>query len=124
MGKPGLICAAASALAGVLTAGPAQGQVAPNTSTGNELMAICDSPKDDPLWWLCGGHIVGFSQGFQLRDQIAATHLMCMPDSATNQQIRDIAVIYIRANPQLRHEPSSSLIGWALVKAFPCPVRK
>ena len=44
----------------------------------------------------------------------------CVPSEASNQQLRDIAVKYLAAHPENRHESARFLIWLALVEAFPC----
>ncbi len=44
----------------------------------------------------------------------------CIPDTASNEQLRDVAVEYLSKNPATRHETARMLVWQAYVEAFPC----
>jgi Rap1a immunity proteins len=49
-----------------------------------------------------------------------AEHTICLPDTTTSKQIRDVAVKFLQEHPELRSNDGYSLVGRALTEAFPC----
>ena len=44
----------------------------------------------------------------------------CLPDEATNGQMYEVVMKYLRDNPEQLHTPFRFLIVLAFEKAFPC----
>lgn len=73
----------------------------------------------------CFGRIVGAVNGMimalALRGQ---PPVFCLRDSVTNQQVVDVVMAWLRANPSKRDLSISGIILVALRDAFPCPATK
>ncbi|WP_193747904.1 Rap1a/Tai family immunity protein [Bordetella trematum] len=107
-------------------------------SSGNFWLSQCRSQRTTDLlscYAYIKGVIGGHSDGMA-RMWVRAVTLMpkgqvlpitpkgftfCLPDSVVNEQVRDIFVSFLQANPAQRHELGSKLLVDSLIKAFPCP---
>jgi hypothetical protein len=106
--------------------------------SGNELYASCTSARDRAE---CIGYVEGvldtadfeglFYRGrsnlhsfeghsFDGRRQYYVDE-WCQPIGVTSQQAADVVTIFLRDNPQIRHDRGSSLVAQAMKKAWPCP---
>jgi hypothetical protein len=45
---------------------------------------------------------------------------VCGPDQASENQVRDVVVNYLRDHPEVRHYSAASIAREALGEAFPC----
>lgn len=105
--------------------------------SGNELYEACQS--DDPvLAGFCIGYIISQIEGqsfgaftvlnqlqeadnaAEINERIAAFLNYCAPDTASNEQLRDVVAVHLRDNPQTRHDPARFEVWRALMGAFPC----
>jgi hypothetical protein len=48
---------------------------------------------------------------------------VCQPSGVTNGQVVDLVKRFIRDHPEREHEDDVTLIGGALIAAWPCPAR-
>jgi hypothetical protein len=94
---------------GAATASP------PNPSTGNGLLAVCESLGAGWELGLCYGYIAGVS------DIARDLRIVCYPPDVTNRQIIDVVLTGLRSSPAERHKSSDSLATKYLAAAFPCP---
>lgn len=99
-------------LTAALICGPAHAEF----MTGNELLNRFNTES-----YADQGFAMGFVAGVaDAMDNI----LLCMPEGATVGQARDIAIRYLRNNPQSRHRGASALVVDALSGAWPCARNK
>jgi hypothetical protein len=82
--------------------------------SGNEIYEDCTGPKGSPKYGICIGYVVGISDALNMVGSV------CASTSVTVDQVIDVIVNYIRANPKYRDVPASLLAGAALREAFPC----
>lgn len=101
----------ALALCGALAASSALA----NFHDGNKILEYCRGAGTLNEAY-CYGMMAGLSDG--LTTSHAST--ICTPNSVTLQQVRDIIVQHVTANPATRHQASSVLAYIALSTAFPC----
>lgn len=104
--------------------------------TGNTIYETCKDSKS-PIFAYCIGYIVGVNDGWNLGSAIAVTQLQLAKTAkdlnavnkmligicsrgATNEQVVDIVIKYLKENPEQRHRGAHLLIYGALRKAFPC----
>lgn len=108
---------------------------------GNDLLDVCQNTAADNVakFSFCSGYIIGIVEGNKfgamastLRSgvEIGSASEMdaflswtlgyCTPDNSDYNQIRDVIVDYLRANPSTRHESARGLAHLALIEAFPC----
>jgi hypothetical protein len=125
----------ATLLCVVLWASP----VASQTSQGNDLLEACSMPDNLAAEGYCIGYVVGAIEGMKLGavsvlafiapEQSGVEHLdrmsnialnFCIPADASNRQLVEVVVKYLRENPETRHETARTLIHSALVESFPC----
>lgn len=107
------------------------------TTSGNILYESCTS-DNQVMNGFCLGYLIGRDEG-----QFLGALLMsgsagidtsaenfnsfaneifqhCVPSEATNAQLRDVVVQYLRKNPESRHETARFLVLDAYREAFPC----
>ena len=102
----------------------------------NELIRVCDGEYENAeaickmyIWGAIEGMQLGadasaFNSGFTedqaMRDHAETLLGVCDPETVTRRQELEVALQYIRDNPQRWHQSSIVLIYLALVDAFPC----
>jgi hypothetical protein len=85
--------------------------------TGNMVITECENT--DMGWQMvCLGYVEGVV-GVMAMNAVNGFQA-CVPPSATAQQVRDVAVAYIYANPAKRHYAAAGLVADSLASAFPC----
>jgi len=105
--------------------------------SGNFLYEACTT-ENDAMVGFCIGYLVGEVEGkwlggllftkrvgmdMETDDFNEFANIMfghCVPTEASSQQLRDVAVKYLAAHPETRHESARFLVWQALVEAFPC----
>lgn len=103
---------------------------------GNELIGVCDGSFENAealckmyIWGTIeglqfGADAAAFNSGFTEDDAMRAQAQVflgvCDPKSVTRGQQFEVAMQYIRNNPQSWHQPSIVLIHRSLMEAFPC----
>lgn len=104
--------------------------------TVNLLIDGCNS-SDPAAQSLCGGYIngtidglkwagdvaafeLGFTEGRAMREQGKILVNACIPDSATGGQLYEVALQFMRSNPQIWHQPAVTVIHQSMMDAFPC----
>jgi hypothetical protein len=92
--------------------------VAAQGLTGNELFADCTESSRSPKYWLCSGYVRGIAEARQ--GSTAGTWRYCPPEGATQEQLMDVVVKYLRESPASRHKPAVLLVSLALIDAWPC----
>jgi hypothetical protein len=107
------------------------------TISGNSLYDTCTS-ENNVFAGFCIGYIIGLIEGKVLGGLLftnaAGVELKaqdfnkvgnqlfqhCIPQDATNEQLRDVVVKYLRENPAARHESARFLASESFRGAFPC----
>lgn len=117
---PKLLCLAAS-LGALSVPQPALASI---TDTGNEFYTECRRAFDEPGKPMEFGICLGFLQGVLYREQFLTGSKICTPKNATNGQLMDVVLAYLRDNPKNRNLPPMLLILIAFAEAYPCPVAK
>ena len=84
--------------------------------TGNDVLRYCTSPKDFDQG-MCFGMISGYLDTMELAYSCPTS------SKITRQQVRDLAVKDMLADPAQRHLPGHILAVASFVKAFGCTVR-
>lgn len=100
--------------------------------TGNELYQNCTAALNTAQMATCLGFVAGFFDGYFFgygeashfnrspgTPMVPAT--FCTRPNITIGQIRDVAVKFLRDNPQSRHLDAETLLTLAFGAAFPCP---
>ena len=86
--------------------------------SGYELLSHCEASIDTgPMY---RGYCYGFIDGVAALLRREPIHTVCAPSGVTSGQLTDIIVKYLRDHPAKRHYEASSLVGLALMEAFPC----
>jgi hypothetical protein len=114
-----------------VNASPVEAQVV----SGNILIDACQS-TDEGAKAMCFGYITGAIEGLKLgadaaaynsgltgqamRDQANEFLGACIPQEATGGQTYEVALQYMKNNPQRWHEPAIGLIFSGVLVAFPC----
>jgi hypothetical protein len=97
-------------------------------TTGDEWLHICENGTTAQL---CLGYIIGamdahttqrFAYYLNLSrpDFISGQIDYCIPDGVTYEEIRRIAMKYIKEHPEPTYIQADVAIGRSLVQAFPC----
>ena len=109
----------AAGLGGALLVGHAAAQEVMAFESGDQLLAKCDQSAD-----FCMGFIEATADAMNAAHSSGGTvggWTACIPAGAVSDQVRDIAMTYLRNHPEQRHASAASLIASALANAFPCP---
>jgi hypothetical protein len=90
--------------------------------SGGDLYAACTSASGTRGDVICSSYINGFANGV-LMDQIAREKgtPICIPDGVTTIQVREAVKNYLAKHPVVLGIDSGSLVGVALMEAYPCP---
>ncbi|MEZ5913442.1 MAG: Rap1a/Tai family immunity protein [Paracoccaceae bacterium] len=106
---------------------------------GNSLLEACESPAEQGLALFCSGYIMGVVEGLKwgsastlvaIGTESSAAELnelsnnllgYCTPPEAQFRQLQDIAINYLLAHPEQRHESARSMLLLAFRQAYPCP---
>jgi hypothetical protein len=87
--------------------------------SGNTLLQLCQSHPQGPNPVFCMGYIAGIADALGTGSSIAGWRA-CFPHNGTVGRVRDIAVGFLTAHPEVRHLTAASLVAEALQGAFPC----
>ena len=104
--------------------------------TGEEMLAHCKAPDNDPIQDFGRGICTGFLDGFAAGHFVAETwhgfhhrdekmddifgHL-CVPDGTTRGQLARVFVQFLEKNRERLKLPAGLLLEDALRESFPCP---
>ena len=81
--------------------------------TGNQLYTDCQTKPPN----YCMGYIMG------VIDSLIVFDYFCLPERATQGQLRDVVVKYLDEHPAERHQRGDGLVLTAIKMAFPCPAK-
>ncbi|HET9428995.1 MAG TPA: Rap1a/Tai family immunity protein [Allosphingosinicella sp.] len=100
-------------------AGPAQSQGVRQTPrvTGRSLLAVCTENRAACLTYVMGA-IDGVVMAATL---VAGRNPLCLPADATNLQLTDAVIRYLRAHPEDADVSGAAVVVAGLVGAYPCP---
>lgn len=89
--------------------------------TGNQIHEYC-SNETGALAGVCIGIISGTIRGFSLAESFhnLSKTTFCIPDKATNDQLKDVVKLYLNKNPSVRHQDGPSLVIVSMIDAYPC----
>ena len=79
--------------------------------TGNELLSMCDDPRERPI---CLGTVSGYYDMLQWMERT------CAEVTVAKGQAADVVIKFLRDHPANRHMFAASLASVALMQAFPC----
>jgi hypothetical protein len=115
MNKQAILAAMVAAVAAYATQ-PAVAQF----YNGNEVYINCtdDSPVKQGV---CSGYVLGTVDGIWTSQELLnQTKILCLPASATVEQVRDVAIRHLANHPSERQYVAASVIWRAMIEAFPC----
>jgi hypothetical protein len=87
---------------------------------GNSLLSKC-SGTDYYSEGICDGYIRGVADAFEAAANFFKPFKSCVPNGITQKQLVDVAVKFLKDNPQERHTSSAAQVFVAMNKAWPCP---
>ena len=94
--------------------------------TGNDLYSLCTN-RGGPETYACIAWFSAHRNTVYYVDQVlkvlgtqGPTKPFCIPQNVTTGQVKDVAVNYLRDNPETRHRDAVLLVGAALLRAWPC----
>lgn len=94
--------------------------------TGNDLLHRCDGPYANEAEHLIGNTFCqGYIQGIQQMHHVMidlrnVAPLYCEPvDSGSYDQLQQVLVKYLKANPEEQHRDARILVTAAFARAFP-----
>lgn len=91
------------------------GHSAPGFQNGNDLLSNCMAAGAAQA--NCEGYVAGVMDTLVLLDQ----SLICIPGTATVEQLKTLALDFFKQHPERRHNSASTLLQEAMQQAFPCP---
>ncbi|MBS0483345.1 MAG: hypothetical protein JSR96_14605 [Proteobacteria bacterium] len=89
-------------------------------ASGNTFLAECEKSKVHTKDNLIFGVCTGYLRGIVDRDLVSEERQICMPKSVTNGQLLDVALEFLRHNPERRQLSAGLLTSFALSQNFPC----
>ncbi len=92
----------------------------PDMASGNFMLTACTSDSSLFSGGLCRGRL----EGLVVAEEGQRQKVFCAPEDATNRQILDVYVAYLRDNPALRHLRWDRLAIVAFHNAWLCPDQK
>jgi hypothetical protein len=94
---------------------------------GSDLVALCSTPQDDPLYTAAIHFCQGFGSGVYQTILALTTHeklvpLMCPPNPppSRNESLQRF-LAWAKQRPDMLAEPPADVLGRFLVEQFPCP---
>jgi len=91
-----------------------------NFFDGNKLENLC-SVESGISQTSCAYYVMGITDGIMLQQNVLGnTKFICIPPSATGEQITAVAKKFMHDHPEILHYPANALVNNALVDAFPC----
>jgi hypothetical protein len=92
--------------------------------SGNDLLEFCQAGEpglENPARAFCLGYIVGALEGWHHATVMhRGTPSLCNTQRLTNQQIADMAIIYLRDHPEIRPLNASSIVRLLFIDKLPC----
>jgi len=89
-------------------------------TSGNELLDSCTSVETHNQFE-CSGYVRAIADAFEIFGYISPENaITCIPTRVTVGQLRDVAVRYLRSNPERRHFGAAFLLHRAFGEAWPC----
>lgn len=89
--------------------------------SGNDLFTKCSSDDASPAFIYCLGFVTAIADTMADRSDPFSGYYACFPNGVTKGQVLDVAMQYLRQNPQYRHFSAATLVAAAYAEAFPCP---
>lgn len=121
----------------VLTSAVSPTPTLAQTISGNSLYEACTT-DNSVMAGFCTGYLIGLTEG-QMMGGLVFTDWLdlgldtdsfnklanqvfqhCIPTDATNEQLRDVVVLYMANNPAKRHGTARFIVWDAYRDAFPC----
>lgn len=84
---------------------------------GNDLLLICEDKREALKQW-CRGYILGVAD--IVMDDYFTAPMSCPTMPIPQQQLVDIVIKNLKADPEYRHGSAKYLVAGAFIKAFPC----
>lgn len=89
---------------------------------GNRLWEACGQTASGAAPAACHNYVIG------VLDTMADNHLLrpaiCLPQRFVSGQITDVVRLYLAEHPERRHYTGASIVGAALMGAFPCGAKR
>jgi Rap1a immunity proteins len=114
MGEVRGLFTAGAVVVAVMVRGPATGEASRPLEDGNSLYGEC---KD--LHLACVAYAVGIADAMSTGSQIGG-YAACLQPNITRGQIGEVAIRFLAAHPELRHDAAAGLVARALAETFPC----
>jgi hypothetical protein len=80
---------------------------------GAELLQNCESQEAGRSIY-CRGYVAGIA------DTAREKAMACPADTASDSDLRDVALKYLHEHPESRQYGAASVVAMALAQAFPC----
>jgi hypothetical protein len=106
----------ALAILATAAAAPAQPQVPGPFNSGNQFLRLCPTEA----WrMLCKTYTIGFAEGVLPNANVP----VCTPEGVDIGQMYEVAIKFIRDNPERAHMKTRHLLTMAWAQAWPCEKR-
>ncbi|ADE16742.1 conserved hypothetical protein [Nitrosococcus halophilus Nc 4] len=87
---------------------------------GNQLLKNCTAKNDIQAKAYCIGYVAAIADVLGVGDREIGGWYACLPSHATQGDVVEIAVNWLKKHPSVRGEGASDIAAHALAKAFPC----
>lgn len=88
---------------------------------GEQLFKNCTQENDIQAQAYCVGYVAAIADVLGVGDGEIGEWRACLPSHATQREVIEIAVNWLKKHPAIRSEGASDIVAHALAEAFPCP---
>jgi len=87
--------------------------------TGNDLFGVCSDGREY-LQGYCQAYVVGVADAMKANGYPIPSACIPKGEHVKSEQVRDVVVQYLTAQPEIRHQAAAGHALVALQAAFPC----
>lgn len=87
---------------------------------GEQLYQLCTKPNDVRANSFCLGYVAGIADVLGTGDGEVSGWRACLPPEATQGEVAEIAVQWLKEHPENRAFGASDLVAQALSRTYPC----
>jgi hypothetical protein len=88
--------------------------------SGDQLLQNCTQKRDIQAQAYCVGYVAAIADVLGVGEGDISGWRACLPSSATQGDIVEIAVSWLKEHPSIRNAGASDIVAHALARAYPC----
>lgn len=87
---------------------------------GEELYGLCTTPNDKRANSFCVGYVAAIADVLGTGDGSISGWRACLPSSATQGEVAEVAIQWLKNHPENRAFGASDVVAQALAHTYPC----